>query len=167
MDNAGENKLLQQICESADLKFNIQCKYTAAMTPHQNHLAELGFAVLANCGCTLMAQANVPIKVRYKVWKEAFKRATFLDGLTVIMIDGKMAMPYVHWCSKNPKLASHLRTWGEASIVKTKTRTTPKMVDCGVQCMMIGYATGYEGDGYHMWDPMTNGIHKTRDVIWM
>jgi hypothetical protein len=71
------------------------------------------------------------------VWREAFKMATLLDGLTITMIDGKMVTHYVHWCSENPKLASHQRTWGEASTVKTRTCMTPNIVDRRAQCMMI------------------------------
>jgi hypothetical protein len=87
----GESKLLQQRCESADWKFKIKFEYTAAMTPQQNHLAELGFASLVYCGRTLMMQGNVPMKAHYKVWKEAFQTATLLDGLTIIMVDSKTA----------------------------------------------------------------------------
>jgi hypothetical protein len=68
MDNAGENKLLQSRCESADWKFWIQPEYTARYTPQQNHLAELGFAILANRGRALMARANVPLSVPNKIW---------------------------------------------------------------------------------------------------
>jgi hypothetical protein len=48
MDNAGENKLLRSRCESADWEFWIQPEYTASYTPQQNHLAQLGFAILSN-----------------------------------------------------------------------------------------------------------------------
>jgi hypothetical protein len=167
MDNAGENHLLQQRCESKDWKFQITCEYTAAMTPQQNHLAELGFAILANRGRALMARAYVPMKIRYKIWKEAFQTATLLDGLTVMTIEGKTATRYVHWGGSNPKFANHLRTWGEAGTVKTKTKSTPRIADRGAQCMMTGYALDHEGDCYRMWDPKTNGIHETRDVIWL
>jgi hypothetical protein len=61
MDNAGKNKLLQSCCESADWKFRIQPEYTASYTPQQNHLAELGFAILSNRGRALMTRANVPL----------------------------------------------------------------------------------------------------------
>jgi hypothetical protein len=59
LDNAGENKLLQQRSQSADWKLNINFEFTARDTPQQNHLPELGFAHLANYGRALMARANV------------------------------------------------------------------------------------------------------------
>jgi hypothetical protein len=41
-------------------------------------------------------------------------------------------------------------------------------INRGAQCMLIGYATDHgEGDCYHMWNPITNGVHKSHDTIWM
>jgi hypothetical protein len=45
---------------------------------------------------TLMARANVPLNIRYKVFTKAFKTATLLDGLTVIKIGNKEATRYEH-----------------------------------------------------------------------
>jgi hypothetical protein len=47
VDNAGENKLLQQRAKSKDWKLNIQFEYTARDTPQQNHLAELALATIS------------------------------------------------------------------------------------------------------------------------
>jgi hypothetical protein len=33
--------------------------------------------------------------------------------------------------------------------------------------MMIGYALNHMGDSYCMWNKQTNGVHITRDVIWL
>ena len=44
----GENIKLQARSQSADWKLNITYEYTARDTPQQNHLAEVGFALLAN-----------------------------------------------------------------------------------------------------------------------
>jgi hypothetical protein len=167
MDNAGENKLLQKRSESKDWQLGITFEYTARDTPQQNSLAEVGFATLTNRGRAMMHKANIPMEVRPKVWTEAFKTATLLDGLIPIEIDGKIATRYVHWCGKNPDFAKHLRTWGEAGTVKTKTAKTPKLMDSGVQCMFVGYALDHSGDCYRMWDPVTKRVHETRDVIWL
>jgi hypothetical protein len=32
---------------------------------------------------------------------------------------------------------------------------------------MDGYSIDHDGDCYQMWDPITGGIHDTRDVTWM
>jgi hypothetical protein len=167
LDNAGENKSLKQRCDSKDWQLGIKFEFTARDTPQQNSLAEVGFATIANRGRAMMHQANLPASVRPRVWTEAFKTATLLDGLVPIEINGKLATKYVHWCGENPMFAKHLRTWGEAGTVKIKTDTTPKLADQGVQCMFVGYAMDHPGDCYRMWNPATKRVHETRDVIWM
>jgi hypothetical protein len=167
LDNAGENTKLQERAESAAWKLAAQFEYTARDTPQQNHLAELGFAILGNKGRACMVAANVPMTIRYKLFPKAFEYATDRDGLQVTTIDGLTSTRYKHFCGKNPKFAQHLHTWGEAGTVKTKTKTTPKIADRGVQCMFIGYAKDHEGDCYGMWNPKTSGVHTTCDVIWL
>ena len=48
LDNAIENRKLQEQIEIKDWKMNIDFEYIAWYTPHQNYLAELGFLLLAN-----------------------------------------------------------------------------------------------------------------------
>jgi hypothetical protein len=74
------------------------------------------------------------------VWTAAFKTATLLDGLLPIEMGGVTASRCVHWCGENPGFAKHLRTWGEAGTVKTKTDTTPEVKDRGIPCVFIGHA---------------------------
>jgi hypothetical protein len=59
-DNAGENKLWEIWYKSVDWKLPVNFEYTAARTPQHNSKVEVGFAVIANCGRSLMAAANVP-----------------------------------------------------------------------------------------------------------
>jgi hypothetical protein len=83
LDNAGENTKLQERAESAAWKLGVQFEYTARDTPQQNHLAELGFAILGNKGRACMVAANVPMTIRYKLFPKAFEYATDTDGLHV------------------------------------------------------------------------------------
>ena len=114
-----------------------------------------------------MIKANLPKNVRYLLYKEACKTATMLDGLVVVEIDGIKKTRYEYFFGKNPKFAGHLIFFGEAGTVKTKTKTTPKLDDRGVQCMLVGYAIDHDGDVYRMWNPKTKLIHESRDVIWL
>jgi hypothetical protein len=114
-----------------------------------------------------MIKANLPNNVRYFLFKEAFKTATMLDGLVVVDIDGIKKTRYEHFFGKNPKFAGHLRFFGEAGTVKTKTKKTPKLDDRGVPCMLVGYEIDHDGDVYRMWKPKTKLIHESRDVIWL
>jgi hypothetical protein len=166
-DNAGENKTLQKRANSSAWKLNIEFEFTPRDTPQHNHLAELALASIASKGRTLMCAANIPLKVRYKVWVKAFQHATDLDGLIVIQIDKKVATRCEHWSGKLPKWKNHLRTWGEAGTVKIKTDTTPKIADRGIQCVFVGYSKEHDGDCVEMWYPKTNKVYTTRDVIWL
>jgi hypothetical protein len=167
MDGAGENKKLQTRSDLSDWKLNLKFEITTRNTPQQNNLVELGFTTLANCGRAMMNQANVPLSVCYKVFKEAFTMATYLDGLMLVKVQGKEATHYIHFFGANPKLADHLRTWGEAGTVKKKVKATPKIANRGVQRIFIGYTIDHTQDTYWMWDPTTSRVHETRDVIWM
>jgi len=54
----------------------IRRKYTGRSTPQRNHLAELGIVVQTKCGSALMVRAHVPMKIRYRMFRDAFKTAT-------------------------------------------------------------------------------------------
>ena len=58
-----------------------QFEFTGRNTHQRNHLAEIGFHVLANHGRAIMEDAGIPRNLRYLLWQEAFKTATKLDGL--------------------------------------------------------------------------------------
>ena len=167
LDDGGENIKLQSRCQSESWKLNLVFEFTGRDTPQRNHLAELGFAIIANRGRALMAHANVPKEIRYRVWREAFQTATLLDGLVPVVLDGVQETRYVHWCGGNPEFSRFLRVWGEAGTVKLRTSMTPKIEDRGMQCMMVGYALNHPGDTYRMWDPSTGRVHVTRDIIWL
>ena len=115
----------------------------------------------------MMIAANVSLKMRYILFREAFETAAKLDGLTIIDIDGKKATRYEHWGNEIPKFVKHLRVWGESGVVKTKTVSTPKLADRGVVCMFVGYATKHAGDCYRMFNEDTLKVHLTRDVRWL
>jgi hypothetical protein len=167
MDNGGENIKLESRAKSKDWQLGIVFEKTARDTPQQNSLAEIGLTVIANKARALMTQANIPRRIKYKIFREAYKTAAILDGYVVIKRLGIEDTRYVHWCGANPNFTTHLRTWGEAGTVKVKTKTTPKIEDRGVQCIFVGYALGHTGDTYRMWDPKTGGIHVSRDIIWL
>ena len=85
----------------------------------------------------------------------------------MVEINGVKKTQYEHWCGKLLQLANHLRTWGEAGTVKTITGKVSKVLDRGVQCMFVGYAIDHDGDVYRMWNPNTNRVLISRDIIWL
>jgi hypothetical protein len=57
-----------------------------------------------------------------------------------------------------------MRTFGEAGVVTEGKRG--KTGDRGIDMMFVGYP-GREHDSYRMWNPLTNRVVVTRDVIWL
>jgi hypothetical protein len=115
-----------------------------------------------------MIEANVPLGIRFRLFKEAFHTVTDLDALVPITLGGKTASRYNHWSGgKEPRYAKFLRTWGEAGTVKLKNKATGKLEERGTVCMFVGYAEDHTGDVYRMWNAQTGKIYESRDVIWL
>ena len=115
----------------------------------------------------MIIAANLPLEKRYVFFREAIETTTLLDGLVVTTTEGIKVTRVEHWGGSLPRWVSYLRTWGEAGVVKLKTKTTAKLVQNGVTCMFVGYALSHEGNVYIMLDPSTRGIHVSRDIIWL
>jgi len=164
-DNAGENQSLEKTINGANWRMNIQFEYTARATPQQNSLVETSFNYILNKGRALMIEANVPYLTRYKIVQEALLTATKLDGLVVDKNENKTR--YEVFGLGIPKFAKHLRTWGEAGVVKVHEKMNPKLSNKGLTCAFVGYADNHEGDCYRMWDPKQHYIYITRDIIWL
>jgi hypothetical protein len=114
-----------------------------------------------------MVRANIPMNKRYLLFREAFKTAEYFDSLVVTTVGTKKATRHEHFYGTNPKWMKFLRTWGEAGTVKVKTKMMPKLADRRVHFMFIGYADDHNGNVYRMWNPKTERVHITRDIIWM
>ena len=52
-------------------------------------------------------------------------------------------------------------------MVKTGTKTSPKLEERGITCVMVGCATDHEGDCCEMLNVETNRILLSRDVQWL
>ena len=114
MDNAGENKKLQQRLESSDWKLDPTIEFTARATPQHNARAELAFPSIANKGRAMMSAANLRIEESYKLLGEAFKTATHTEALASVTINGVKKTRVEHRSGKLQRYANHLRTFGEA-----------------------------------------------------
>lgn len=96
MDNGGENLLLERKAKSKDWKLGIDFEKTARDTPQQNSLAEVGLATIAKRARAMMIRANILDKIRYKLFKDAYKIAALLDGFTVTMCTLMWHKPELH-----------------------------------------------------------------------
>eukprot|EP00957_Ditylum_brightwellii_P118084 9005761-Ditylum_brightwellii.AAC.1 len=148
LDNAGKEKALEKRCESAVWKLGIQFEYTLHDTPQQNSVVEVGFATIGNQGQAMMVAANVPEKAMCKLFREAFTCATMLDWLAIITLENMTKTQVEHWNGSLPWWCRALRTWGKAGVMKTKTKTTPKIKPRGVTSLMVGYTTSHSDGVY-------------------
>ena len=172
MDPGGENLALEKRCQSQEWQAlqPIDFEVTSRSTPQHNSRAEVGFPYLVGKAKAMMSEAKIPQENRRLVVVEALKCATLLDGLRVIESkDGpegtvrRMTRDQA-MLGVNPKWVVNLRTWGERGVVKeTKGK---KSVDRGTPMMFVGYPENRESDSVRMWNPVTNGVVTTRDVIW-
>ena len=165
MDNAGENKALQDRMTSAEWKLDCKFEYTARDTPQQNSLAEQSFRTIAAKMRACLNAANVPCKWRWVLFPEAAMTVTKLNWLQILELDGVEKTRIEHYGYDVPGFAKHLRTWGEAGTIKLKK--VNKVDNYGVTCIFVGYANHHEGCCYRMWDPNTGQVHESRDVIWL
>ena len=167
MDNAGENIALEKRLKSESWKNPVEVEYTARDTPQQNSVAEVAFYALANKARAAMHHANLPMEMRFRLFGEIFTTITLLDGLTIIEVDGLKQSRYEHIFKKKPKFVKYLRTIGEAGTVKITSDTTPKLQDRGIHCIFVGYALNHPEGCYRVYDPATQRVHQSRDVVWL
>ena len=71
-------------------------EYILRDTLQHNHLVELAFAAIGNKGRAMLVHANVPMKYRIHLYREAFKTATDLNGLMMVTVNSKRATHYQH-----------------------------------------------------------------------
>eukprot|EP00957_Ditylum_brightwellii_P084690 6439664-Ditylum_brightwellii.AAC.1 len=64
----------------------------------------------------MMMAANVPERVMYKLFREAFTCVTMLDWLTIITFDNVTKTQVEHWNGSLPWWCRALRTWGKAGV---------------------------------------------------
>ena len=91
----------------------------------------------------MMISANILFENGYKLFKEAFTCATLLDQLVLTELDGIKKFCIENWGNMLPRWATALRTWGEAGVMKIKTKTTPKLANRGITCMFVVYSVNY------------------------
>ena len=167
VDPGGENVKLEKRLKNVDCAHltPIQCEMTARDTPQHNSLVELAFPFLVALARAMMTAAHIPDEVKPKVAIEAIQTACQLDGLKLVELEGVTATRDVHMYGKNPSWTRNMRTFGEAGVV-TEGKDK-KLGNRGITMMFAGYPSNREHDTVRMYNPITNRIITTRDVIWL
>ena len=167
MDPGGENERLKKRIESVEWQTlqPVDIEFTSRDTPQHNSRAETSFPYIAGLARASLGAANIPTDVRGKICLEAISHAIQVDGLVAVTVNGKTASRDEHVYGKLPNWTQNMHTFGEMAVVKEKKNK--KLGDRGTKMMFVGYPENREADSYRMWNPLTNGIVTTRDVIWM
>ncbi len=147
------------------LSRKVRFEDTACKTPQQNSHAELALTVIATKTRVVMNAAQIPKSERFKLWSEAATTVTALDNLIPVTWNGITKTRYKHAGFEIPKFVKHLRTFGEAGIVKN--RKDGKVGDRGITMVLVGYADEHAGNCYRMYNPVTSRVNVTQDVIWL
>ncbi|VEU33926.1 unnamed protein product [Pseudo-nitzschia multistriata] len=165
-DDAGENKLLQKKVNGKHWRLNVQFEYTAK-TPQRNSRVETKLFHMSNKTRAALEDANVPDQFRYILFALFYKWCCQTDMLTVVEVDGVTKTRHEHLYGKLPGWVDHMQVAGMAGVVKTHTRTTPKVNARGKTCLFVCYATDHAKDCYVMYDPGTRRTLHSRDVLWL
>jgi hypothetical protein len=166
-DPAGENHKLEKRCKSADWAASLQpikFEFTSRDTPQHNSLVELMFPNIVNKAKAAMLACFVPLEMKANICIEAIKHVIALDGLHIVELNGEKKTRDQHVFGQNPKWVTHMRTFGEAGVVAEGKHG--KIGDRGIPMMFVGYSDR-ESDSVRMWNPDTNGIVTSRDVVWL
>jgi len=161
-DNAGENRVLEDLCIEKDL--GIIFEYTAPGTPQQNGVVERAFAKMLGKTRAIMNGAGFDEKKRHLFWTEATNTVTHLEN---IMIRKRMTCtPHYLFYGSDTPYAQHLQVFGKLAIAKV-LNTTNKLSDRGMKAIFVGYADKHVGNVYRFINPNTNKIILSRDVKWL
>ena len=108
--------------KSAD-QMNTNFQFNTEVIQQQNSPVEKEFDTIAGRGDSMMKVSNLSRTERCKLFKEAFKTATLLDGLVLITKKGEQKTRFEYQNEEKPKLTNHLRTLEEARVVSLRNIT--------------------------------------------
>ncbi len=102
----------------------------------------------------VMNVAQIPNSKHFKLWSEAVTTVTALDNLIPVTWNGITKTRYEHAGFEILKLVKHLRTFGEARIVKNGK--DGKVGNREITMVFVGYVDEHTGNCYRMCNPVTS-----------
>ena len=74
-------------------------------------------------------------------------------------------IPVLAFFGKMPRFACSLSTVGQAGTVKIKNDTMPKLGDCDVHCLFVGYLLTHPSESYRMYYLKMHRVHISCIII--
>ncbi|MCO5578113.1 hypothetical protein L7F22_031951 [Adiantum nelumboides] len=139
-------------------KKGIKHQCTMPYTPQQNGVAERKNRSLMEMARCMLKAKSLP----HKLWMEAVACATHvLNRCPTRAL--KTITPYESWYDRKP-LVSYLCVFGCLAYAHIPQQLRGKLDDKAVKCIFVGYSSGSKG--YRLYNPATNKIFESRDVIF-
>ncbi|MCO5562965.1 hypothetical protein L7F22_016601 [Adiantum nelumboides] len=139
-------------------KKGIKHQCTMPYTPQQNGVTERKNRSLMEMARCMLKAKSLP----HKLWMEAVACAAHvLNRCPTRAL--KTITPYESWYGKKPSV-SYLRVFGCLAYAHIPQRLRGKLDDKAVKCIFVGYSSGSKG--YRLYNPATNKIFESRDVIF-
>lgn len=132
---------------------------TNAYTPQQNGLCErMNRSVVEKARCLLF-----DADLNKKFWAEAVNTSVYLRNRSVVTgLNDKT--PYEVWTGEKPNL-SHLRVFGSAVMVHVPKEKRLKWDRKSRKLILVGYSENVKG--YRVYDPDSNSVTTSRDIVIM
>lgn len=132
---------------------------TNPYTPEQNGMCErLNRSVVEKARC-LIFDTNLD----KKFWAEAVNTSVYIRNRSVVK-GLNNETPYQVWTGQKPDI-SHLRIFGSKVMVHIPKQRRLKWDRKSKQLILVGYAENVKG--YRVYDPSTNSVTTSRDIIIM
>ncbi|MCO5572839.1 hypothetical protein L7F22_026598 [Adiantum nelumboides] len=139
-------------------KKGIKHQCTMPYTPQQNGVAERKNRSLMEMARCMLKAKSLP----HKLWMEAVACAAHvLNRCPTRAL--KTITPYESWYDRKPSV-SYLRVFGCLAYAHIPQQLRGKLDDKAVKCIFVGYSSGSKG--YRLYNPATNKIFESRDVIF-
>ncbi|MCO5610814.1 hypothetical protein L7F22_065055 [Adiantum nelumboides] len=139
-------------------KKGIKHQCTMPYTPQQNGVAERKNRSLMEMARCMLKAKSLP----HKLWMEAVACAAHvLNRCPTRAL--KTITPYESWYDRKPSV-SYLRVFGCLAYAHIPQQLRGKLDDKAVKCIFVGYSSGSKG--YILYNPATNKIFESRDVIF-
>jgi hypothetical protein len=136
----------------------IKKELTTAYTPQQNGVAERKNRTIVEMARCMLKEKSLS----NMYWADAVHTTAYiLNRSPTKMV--KNSTPYEAWFCRKPTI-SHLKIFGSACFVHIPAQQRQKLDGKSVKCIFIGYSE--EIKAYRCFDPLTNKLYVSRDVIF-
>ena len=164
-DNAGENKVLEEMCKHEGL--GVTFEYTSPNSPQYNGKIERKFQTLYSRIRTNFNGAGVHGELRGLLWAECARHSQDQDNILVKQNRSEPSTKSVFGTVFHGW--EYMREFGEIGIVNygSTSKKSAKHLNRGRPCFLLGRAVQSPKDTYRFLNLETYKIISSRDVNWL